>query len=75
MARNDPGARFTVELPNMQAVAAPDYGPQAVPAVDRIVGPGNAYVTAALVVATWSILTSVSMLRRFRCRNRCRRQR
>ncbi|MCG6928424.1 MAG: histidinol dehydrogenase [Acidobacteria bacterium] len=30
-----------------QAVAALAYGTRAVPAVDRIVGPGNAYVTAA----------------------------
>ncbi len=30
-----------------QAVAAMAYGTETVPAVDKIVGPGNAYVTAA----------------------------
>jgi histidinol dehydrogenase len=36
-----------------QAVAALAYGTESIPAVDRIVGPGNAYVTAAkLLVST-----------------------
>ena len=41
------GVRRVVRAGGAQAVAALAYGTERVPAVDKIVGPGNAYVTAA----------------------------
>ncbi|HEY8552725.1 MAG TPA: histidinol dehydrogenase, partial [Thermaerobacter sp.] len=41
------GVRRVVRAGGAQAVAALAYGTETVPAVDKIVGPGNAYVTAA----------------------------
>jgi histidinol dehydrogenase len=41
------GADLVVKCGGAQAVAALAYGTESVPAVDKIVGPGNVYVTAA----------------------------
>ena len=41
------GATRVVKVGGAQAIAAMAYGTDSVPAVDRIVGPGNAYVTEA----------------------------
>jgi histidinol dehydrogenase len=41
------GVRAIVDAGGAQAVAALAYGTQSVPRVDKIVGPGNLYVTAA----------------------------
>jgi histidinol dehydrogenase len=41
------GASFTAKTGGAQAVGAMAYGTESVPRVDRIVGPGNAYVTEA----------------------------
>jgi len=41
------GADLVVKAGGAQAVAALAYGTETVPAVDKIVGPGNVYVTAA----------------------------
>jgi len=41
------GATSVVKVGGAQAIAALAYGVQSVPAVDRIVGPGNVYVTEA----------------------------
>ena len=41
------GATRVVKAGGAQAIAAMAYGTDSVPAVDRIVGPGNAYVTEA----------------------------
>jgi histidinol dehydrogenase len=38
-----------------QAVAALAYGTESIPAVDKIVGPGNAYVTAAKLLVSASV--------------------
>lgn len=41
------GADHVFQVGGVQAVGAMAYGTQSVPAVDKIVGPGNVYVTAA----------------------------
>jgi histidinol dehydrogenase len=41
------GATHVVKTGGAQAIAAMTFGTETVPAVDRIVGPGNAYVTEA----------------------------
>lgn len=41
------GATYVAKTGGAQAVAAMAYGTESVPRVDRIVGPGNAYVTEA----------------------------
>jgi len=41
------GATFVAKTGGAQAVAAMAYGTESVPSVDRIVGPGNVYVTEA----------------------------
>ena len=41
------GAHYVAKTGGAQAVAAMAYGTESVPRVDRIVGPGNAYVTEA----------------------------
>lgn len=41
------GASFTAKAGGAQAVGAMAYGTESIPRVDRIVGPGNAYVTEA----------------------------
>ncbi|MDP9296155.1 MAG: histidinol dehydrogenase [Actinomycetota bacterium] len=41
------GAEKVVKIGGAQAIAAMAFGTDSVPAVDRIVGPGNAYVTEA----------------------------
>jgi len=41
------GATRVIKAGGAQAIAAMAYGTRSVPAVDRIVGPGNAYVTEA----------------------------
>jgi histidinol dehydrogenase len=41
------GASRVVKVGGAQAVAALAYGTESVPAVDKVVGPGNAYVTEA----------------------------
>jgi histidinol dehydrogenase len=41
------GANYVVKTGGAQAIAAMAYGTETVPQVDRIVGPGNAYVTEA----------------------------
>jgi histidinol dehydrogenase len=41
------GAHFVAKTGGAQAVAAMAYGTESIPKVDRIVGPGNAYVTEA----------------------------
>ncbi len=41
------GATRVVKLGGAQAIAALAYGTDSVPAVDKVVGPGNAYVTEA----------------------------
>ena len=41
------GATHVAKTGGAQAVAAMAYGTESVPAVDRVVGPGNAYVTEA----------------------------
>jgi histidinol dehydrogenase len=41
------GATYVAKTGGAQAVAALAYGTESVPAVDRIVGPGNVYVTEA----------------------------
>lgn len=41
------GADHVYQVGGVQAVGAMAYGTQTVPAVDKIVGPGNVYVTAA----------------------------
>ncbi|HYJ60386.1 MAG TPA: histidinol dehydrogenase [Actinomycetota bacterium] len=41
------GATFVAKTGGAQAVAAMAYGTESIPAVDRIVGPGNVYVTEA----------------------------
>jgi len=41
------GARRVVKVGGAQAVAALAYGTRSVPAVDKVVGPGNVYVTEA----------------------------
>jgi histidinol dehydrogenase len=46
-AARQAGATRVVKVGGAQAIAAMAYGTGSVPAVDRIVGPGNAYVTEA----------------------------
>ena len=46
-AANLAGVDRVFEIGGAQAIAAAAYGTQTVPRVDKIVGPGNAYVTAA----------------------------
>ena len=46
-AANLAGVDRVFEIGGAQAIAAAAYGTNAVPRVDKIVGPGNAYVTAA----------------------------
>jgi histidinol dehydrogenase len=41
------GAHYVAKSGGAQAVAAMTYGTESIPRVDRIVGPGNAYVTEA----------------------------
>jgi histidinol dehydrogenase len=41
------GAHYVAKTGGAQAVAAMTYGTESIPRVDRIVGPGNAYVTEA----------------------------
>jgi histidinol dehydrogenase len=41
------GAHFVAKTGGAQAIAAMAYGTESIPRVDRIVGPGNAYVTEA----------------------------
>ena len=41
------GAHYVAKTGGAQAVAAMAYGTESIPRVDRIVGPGNAYVTEA----------------------------
>jgi histidinol dehydrogenase len=41
------GATYVAKTGGAQAVAAMAYGTESIPAVDRIVGPGNVYVTEA----------------------------
>jgi histidinol dehydrogenase len=41
------GAHYVAKTGGAQAVAAMAYGTESIPKVDRIVGPGNAYVTEA----------------------------
>jgi histidinol dehydrogenase len=41
------GASYVAKVGGAQAIAAMAYGTESVPQVDRIVGPGNAYVTEA----------------------------
>jgi histidinol dehydrogenase len=41
------GATFVAKTGGAQAVAAMAYGTESIPSVDRIVGPGNVYVTEA----------------------------
>lgn len=41
------GATFVAKAGGAQAVAAMAYGTESIPSVDRIVGPGNVYVTEA----------------------------
>ena len=41
------GATLVVKAGGAQAIAALAYGTESVPAVDKVVGPGNAYVTEA----------------------------
>jgi len=41
------GATYVAKTGGAQAVAAMAYGTEAIPSVDRIVGPGNVYVTEA----------------------------
>jgi histidinol dehydrogenase len=41
------GASYVAKTGGAQAVAAMAYGTESIPAVDRIVGPGNVYVTEA----------------------------
>jgi histidinol dehydrogenase len=49
------GADQVYRLGGAQAVAAMAYGTETVPRVDKIVGPGNRYVTAAKVAASDSV--------------------
>lgn len=44
------GADRVLKLGGAQAIAAMAYGTQTVPQVDKIVGPGNVYVTAAKII-------------------------
>jgi histidinol dehydrogenase len=46
-AASSAGATRVIKSGGAQAIAALTYGTETVPAVDRIVGPGNAYVTEA----------------------------
>lgn len=46
-AARSAGAHFVAKTGGAQAVAAMAYGTESIPRVDRIVGPGNAYVTEA----------------------------
>jgi histidinol dehydrogenase len=46
------GLREIYSVGGAQAVAALAYGTETIPAVDRIVGPGNAYVTAAKLLVS-----------------------
>ena len=41
------GVREFYRVGGAQAIAALAYGTKSIPRVDKIVGPGNAYVTAA----------------------------
>ena len=41
------GVREVYRIGGAQAIAALAYGTQSIPRVDKIVGPGNVYVTAA----------------------------
>lgn len=45
------GATRVFRIGGVQAVAALAYGTESIPAVDKITGPGNAYVTAAKALA------------------------
>ncbi len=47
LAASRAGATRVVKVGGAQAVAALAYGTESVPAVDKVVGPGNAYVTEA----------------------------
>ncbi len=46
-AASKAGAHYVAKTGGAQAVAAMAYGTESIPKVDRIVGPGNAYVTEA----------------------------
>ena len=41
------GATYVAKTGGAQAIGAMAYGTESIPRVDRIVGPGNAYVTEA----------------------------
>lgn len=47
LAAREAGVRRVFKVGGAQAVAAMAYGTQTIPAVDKIVGPGNIYVTVA----------------------------
>lgn len=46
-AAREAGAKAVFKVGGVQAVAAMAYGTESIPAVDKIVGPGNIYVTLA----------------------------
>jgi len=47
LAAQEAGVKRVFKVGGAQAVAAMAYGTQSIPAVDKIVGPGNVYVTVA----------------------------
>lgn len=49
------GADRVFRIGGVQAIAAMAYGTETVPAVDKIVGPGNVYVTAAKMICGTAI--------------------